>query len=447
MKFTLANVRANPFRNIEHYPYREDKVEALRESLRTTSFWDNIVGRLADDGGAEIAYGHHRLEALRREYGPAHEVELIIRELDDEHMLKIMARENMEEWGTSASIEHETVRAVVEAYAAGKVELRKSSGRVDQLRHAPSFILGDLGASHRPSAYTAATVAEFLAWHEDKVKIALGALELIQLGRVSEAQFVGLTTTQARAVVEEVRKDMQSEDLRAREQAKAAQKAQEEVERALLMRERAEAERRKREQQAAQATEIAEQRRLEAEAKRARKRAEEAERLRAKAEAERMTRDLQKREHQAQANGRALSRATQMTNSFRAGKGVNEARGEATQARAQRSTGPTVPEISQKARSVAVGLNRLFTDKDDRTDILAQLYKHRERMTDQAKTYLAEELTALVQRISVYRDMWQPTVASQTGVTDAAIVADSTVVDAEIVDAEIVDAELMEIAQ
>jgi hypothetical protein len=38
-------------------------------------------------------------------------------------MLQIMGRENMEEWGTSAWVEQETIRAVVLAYAEGKINL------------------------------------------------------------------------------------------------------------------------------------------------------------------------------------------------------------------------------------------------------------------------------------------------------------------------------------
>lgn len=41
----LSKVRPNPFRNISHYPILAAKVTALRESIRATGFWGNIVGR------------------------------------------------------------------------------------------------------------------------------------------------------------------------------------------------------------------------------------------------------------------------------------------------------------------------------------------------------------------------------------------------------------------
>src|SRR5881392_1032941 len=116
MKFKIEDIQSNPFRHLEHYPIRRDKVEALIRSINTTGFWENVVGRLIDDGKAQLAYGHHRHLALQELYPPDHEVDLIIRDLDDTAMLRIMAAENQEEWGTSALVEFETVYAVVQAY-------------------------------------------------------------------------------------------------------------------------------------------------------------------------------------------------------------------------------------------------------------------------------------------------------------------------------------------
>jgi hypothetical protein len=38
-------------------------------------------------------------------------------------MVRMMARENREEWGTSARVELETVRAVIAAYGRGEITL------------------------------------------------------------------------------------------------------------------------------------------------------------------------------------------------------------------------------------------------------------------------------------------------------------------------------------
>jgi ParB-like chromosome segregation protein Spo0J len=46
---------------------QQEKIAALKESIGSTDFWDNLVARRALDGhgGIEIAFGHHRLEALK----------------------------------------------------------------------------------------------------------------------------------------------------------------------------------------------------------------------------------------------------------------------------------------------------------------------------------------------------------------------------------------------
>jgi ParB-like chromosome segregation protein Spo0J len=109
--YRLSEISPNPFRNINHYPIDRAKVEALKGSINRTDFWDNIVAR--DNGdGAQIAYGHHRLVTLRELFPPDHEVNLIIRDLDDAAMLHVMADENMQEWSSSGPVIVETVRAV-----------------------------------------------------------------------------------------------------------------------------------------------------------------------------------------------------------------------------------------------------------------------------------------------------------------------------------------------
>ena len=142
--FPLSKIKPNPFRYMDRYPIQRDKVEALKQSFRKTGFWENIVAREVK-GDAEIAYGHHRLVALQEEIGQRGKVPLVIKDLNDEAMLQMMARENMDEWRTSAVVEQETVRAVVEVYAAGRVALPgipKDTKRT-VIRYAPSYVQGE----------------------------------------------------------------------------------------------------------------------------------------------------------------------------------------------------------------------------------------------------------------------------------------------------------------
>jgi hypothetical protein len=83
-----------------------------------------------------------------------------------------MADENMQEFGTNAQVEQATIRAVVEAYAEGKIELEKPKGEgkdsgLRNVRNAPSFLparnqFNDLKLVPKP--YNAESIARFLGW-------------------------------------------------------------------------------------------------------------------------------------------------------------------------------------------------------------------------------------------------------------------------------------------
>ncbi len=80
----------------------------LKASIRTTGFWDNLLVRKAGTA-FEVAYGHHRLEALRELVKESlideeFELELPVRNLDDATMIRIMASENVEEYRVTSDI-------------------------------------------------------------------------------------------------------------------------------------------------------------------------------------------------------------------------------------------------------------------------------------------------------------------------------------------------------
>lgn len=111
MRVKVEQLRPNPFRHMKDYPIDREKVEALKISIEQTDFWDNILGR-ETPLGVEIAYGHHRLVAIR-ELGIT-EVDIPVKDLDDATMLRIMANENMEQWRSSPVVINETVAATKE---------------------------------------------------------------------------------------------------------------------------------------------------------------------------------------------------------------------------------------------------------------------------------------------------------------------------------------------
>jgi len=239
MQFRIEDILPNPFRRIDRYPIRPEKVAALRESLQRTGFWDNVVGRKRGDK-VEIAYGHHRWRALQEEYPPEHRVGIVVRDLSDEDMLAIMVRENQEEWGTSFLVEMETVAAVVKAYAEDKIRLEQVplTNTDTRIRYAPSFIAGKDVADARPQhPYTGQTIGRFLGWLEpsgkatDTVYAVLQSLAFIEEGLLQEQDFVNLSNTQARVVVEQAYSRKLDRERSAKAAERLAKEAREEAQR------------------------------------------------------------------------------------------------------------------------------------------------------------------------------------------------------------------------
>ncbi len=109
MKIKVKDLEANPYRNIGKYPIDRAKVEALKISIKETTFWDNILVRPSSNKGKyQIAYGHHRHIAIK-ECG-LKEIDVPCRELSNAQMVKIMAEENLG-WNTSPAVVNETVLA------------------------------------------------------------------------------------------------------------------------------------------------------------------------------------------------------------------------------------------------------------------------------------------------------------------------------------------------
>jgi len=110
MKIQVCDLAANPYRKIDHYPIDRAKIEALKTSIESTTFWDNVVARKIGNK-FELAYGHHRWIALK-ELG-IEEINIPVRDIDNATMLKIMAEENLN-WTTSPAVINETVLAAKE---------------------------------------------------------------------------------------------------------------------------------------------------------------------------------------------------------------------------------------------------------------------------------------------------------------------------------------------
>ena len=218
----LSKIKPNPFRKMDRYPIKREKVQALKESFEKTGFWGNIVGREVGTTGVEIAYWHHRLIALQEKYGGKRaRVEVIVKQLTADDMLHMMADENMQEWETNSVVEQETIRAVVEAYAAGEIELVKPSIRNGKgIRNAPGFgvLSGKQIKEDNLFPYNAESVAVYLGWMSGKqvsprVRNALKVLEVAEEMDAEEdvaAITADLGSDQAKVAVEQVKKVRQA---------------------------------------------------------------------------------------------------------------------------------------------------------------------------------------------------------------------------------------------
>jgi len=125
---TVGKLLPNPYRNIDDYPFHKEKVEALKESFEATDFWDNLMAR-PKGAKFEIAFGHHRLRALQEKYGLRHKCQVLVRDMSNADMLRMMIRENLEEWGSDAWVEMEAVKQTIAAYDKGDITLPKMDMR------------------------------------------------------------------------------------------------------------------------------------------------------------------------------------------------------------------------------------------------------------------------------------------------------------------------------
>lgn len=202
----LSKLKPNPFRRLDEYPIQREKVDALKESIESTGFWGNIVAR--ESGGEyQIAYGHHRLIALQESLKKTSQVEIIVRKLTNEQMIQMMARENMEEYGTSAWVELETLRAVLEGIASGDITpppIKKNT---------PKTQIYELSTGSLTVPYTKSGIAELVGWVNKShggtgyqptqaCDIAFKALEMLDAGFVKEADIRGLTRNQMKVLIE-----------------------------------------------------------------------------------------------------------------------------------------------------------------------------------------------------------------------------------------------------
>jgi len=122
-QISLSKVDPNPYRMLGDYPYSEEKLSVLVRSIKDVGLWEGVIGREKDDR-VEIAFGHHRIEAAKR--AGLSDVNVVIRELSDDDMLRFMGRENGEDYRTDFLVLLETWEAAVKQLTSSYVIKRQS---------------------------------------------------------------------------------------------------------------------------------------------------------------------------------------------------------------------------------------------------------------------------------------------------------------------------------
>lgn len=194
MKIQIKDLKPNPFRDMENYPINEEKVKSLTNSINQTGFWDNILAR-KNNGNIEIAYGHHRLVVLKKLFKPNDYVDIPVKELDDPTMIRIMANENDENWGTKPEIINETVRVVMKYLKEFSTIIKKTPKEGGR-----SFRLFEKLPLPEPGKYRFSVIAWQISqwlgsnWTERRIFYTLDRLKLIEKGELDKEASESLPT-------------------------------------------------------------------------------------------------------------------------------------------------------------------------------------------------------------------------------------------------------------
>lgn len=118
LNVNVGSIEPNPYRNLDHYPWIEEKIDALRRSIDEVGFWEGVICRKVGDV-YQLAFGHHRLEAAKRNGMTS--IRVVVRDLTDKQMIQFLGRENGEEYKSDFQVMMNTWD--------GAIQYMKESGR------------------------------------------------------------------------------------------------------------------------------------------------------------------------------------------------------------------------------------------------------------------------------------------------------------------------------
>lgn len=154
MKVKIESIQPNPFKKwVNEGKLEPDRIELLKESITMGTLPTHFYMR-KNNGGYELVYGHHRLEAFRQ--SDIAEVEGIIKEYSDEQMLIDMVRENLTQRDTDY---HDTAESIKLA----RSWLQSKAGDVKQFNNMLNVRKGKQGFQSIQSPDSYRSIAIFLS--------------------------------------------------------------------------------------------------------------------------------------------------------------------------------------------------------------------------------------------------------------------------------------------
>ena len=167
MKIKLKQINKNPFRDLKKYPLHTDKIKKLEKSIQETDFWDNLLARSVDNE-IQLAYGHHRLQALKNIYGDSFEIDINVKNIDDKTMFKIMVNENDSWYDSVSNIDEAAEKAI---YMISKKQ-NKNKEKV-----------------------TAKDLQSFLGWSLGKAQFSMMRINAVKNGKITRDTLNNIKTS------------------------------------------------------------------------------------------------------------------------------------------------------------------------------------------------------------------------------------------------------------
>jgi len=95
VRVKLGEIKPNRFRKLDRYPLEQEVLDALKQSINDTGFWNNLQGIRNEKNEIELRFGHHRLAAGLDLFGADYEVAVEIVEFNGVNSLQeALAYEN-----------------------------------------------------------------------------------------------------------------------------------------------------------------------------------------------------------------------------------------------------------------------------------------------------------------------------------------------------------------